>query len=66
MFGILRKDKLMNKENIYEEFFNVIRESIEWGIDAKNSKYGNYIDGVASMAQILLDKLDELEDKKED
>lgn len=48
----------MNKETIYEEFFNVVSDSIEWGIDTENCKYGYYIDGATSMAQALLDRFD--------
>lgn len=46
MYGILRKIKSMNKEVIYEEFFNVINKSTECGIEEESSKYGYYIDGV--------------------
>lgn len=53
----------MNKKTIYEEFFNVIKESSECGVDADSSKYGYYIDGVASMAQALLDKFDKENEK---
>lgn len=53
----------MNKETIYEEFFNVVSDSTEWGIDTENCKYGYYIDGVTSMAQALLDRFDKKENK---
>lgn len=52
----------MNKEIIYEEFFNAISESVEYGLE--NGKvYFGYIDGLCSMTHRLLDKLGENEDK---
>lgn len=56
----------MNKETIYEEFFNVVSDSTEWGIDTENCKYGYYIDGATSMAQALLDRFDKKETSKLD
>lgn len=47
------------KNDVYEEFYNIVNDSTEWGIDADSSKYGYYIDGVVSMAQTLLEKFND-------
>lgn len=54
----------MTRESIYEEFFNVVSESCEWGIDTENCKYGYYINGVTSMTHALLNRLDKNKEKE--
>ena len=52
----------MNKEIIYEEFFNAISESVEYGLENEKVYFG-YIDGLYSMTHRLLDKLGKNEDE---
>lgn len=49
----------MNKETIYEEFFNAVTESLEWGLESDRKEYSSYIDGLCSMAYRLVNNLDE-------
>ncbi len=53
----------MNKENVYEEFFDAVTESLEWGLESKEKEYSSFIDGLCSMTHRLLDKLGEKEDE---
>lgn len=53
----------MNKENIYEEFYNAVKDSLEWALDDENKGYPNYIDGLCDITNRLLNKIDEKEDK---
>ena len=53
----------MNKEIIYEEFFDAISESLEWGLGNDEKVYSSFIDGLCSMTHRLLDKLGENEDE---
>ena len=48
----------MNKEKIYELFFEEIYESTEWGNNCKENNYAWYIDGAASFTKRLLEELD--------
>lgn len=54
----------MNKENIYEEFYNAVNDSLEWALDNDKNGYPNYIDGLCDITGRLLDKLSKKEDKK--
>ena len=53
----------MNKEIIYEEFFDAISESLGWGLGSDEKVYSSFIDGLCSMTHRLLDKLGEKEDE---
>ena len=53
----------MNKEIIYEEFFDAISESLGWGLENDEKVYSSFIDGLCSMTHGLLDKLGEEEDE---
>ncbi len=46
----------MSKENILQLFFELINDSLEWGIG--NDDYGMYIDGCAAMTGKLLEKIE--------
>jgi len=50
----------MEKNQIYETAFETIKESTEWGIEEENSKiYGHFVDGVVTVVDNLLDKINE-------
>lgn len=53
----------MNKEIIYEEFFDAISETLEYGERNDEKVYSSYIDGLCNMTHRLLDKLGENEDE---
>ena len=53
----------MNKEIIYEEFFDAISESLEWWLGNDEKVYSSFIDGLCSMTHRLLDTLGEKEDE---
>ena len=42
--------------DIYKAAFAVIQESREWASDAEPKEYANFVDGVVTLAQELLDR----------
>lgn len=42
-----------------KNFFEVVLESTEWGVDAEDKDYANYISGAADMANCLIEHLNE-------
>lgn len=49
----------MDKNQIIEAAFETIKESTEWGIEDKSDRYGHFVDGVVTMADTLLNKINE-------
>lgn len=49
----------MNKENVYEEFFDAVTDSLEWGLESKEKEYSSYINGLCSMVYRLVNNLDQ-------
>lgn len=47
----------MNRANILETTYEVIKDSLEWA-DSYKEKYCNYIDGVMTMTDYLLVRLE--------
>ena len=43
--------------DIYKGVFDVIQESREWSYDAEPKEYANFVDGVVTLAQELLDHI---------
>lgn len=46
----------MQKNDIYKAAYEVIAESLDWGIG--DDKYGNFVDGIRSLTDRLLDDID--------
>lgn len=54
----------MNKREIIEIAFDTIKESTEWGIEEENGKiYGHWVDGVVTVVDNILKKIDEAKEK---
>lgn len=51
--------KSISKEMLYEEFFNEVYESTECSEDSETFKYSSFIDGLCSMTNNLLNKLED-------
>lgn len=51
----------MDRNDILETMYSVIKESAEWGIDCNNGTYGHFVDGVVAMTEELLRKNKEKE-----
>ena len=43
--------------DIYKGAFDVIQESREWAYDVEPKEYANFVDGVVTLAQELLDRI---------
>ena len=59
----------MNRMDILEAMYEVIKNSTELGIDCKDGCYGQYVDGVIAMTDAMLEKDESLlncDDNKED
>lgn len=56
----------MDKNQIIEAAFETIRESTEWGIGDKSDRYVHFVDGVVTMADALLNKINEEKNRKPD
>lgn len=54
----------MDKNEIIETVFETIKESTEWGLEDESKTYGHWIDGVVTMADNLLNKINEEKNKK--
>ena len=52
----------MSRSMILEVMYEVIKDSIEWGVSCENGSYGNYVDGVMAMTEEMLKKT-EIEDR---
>lgn len=46
----------MQKNDIYKAAYEVIAESLDWEIG--DDKYGNFVDGIRSLTDRLLDGID--------
>ena len=49
--------KMIRAIDIYKGAFDVIQESREWAYDVEPKEYANFVDGVVTLAQELLDKI---------
>lgn len=58
-FEIKRRIYEMDKNQIIETAFEAIRESTEWGIGEKGRVYRHFIDGIVTIVDRLLDKINE-------
>ena len=47
----------MTNLQILETYFETISDSMEWADDCKEKEYYNFIDGVTTMTQNILDKI---------
>lgn len=47
----------MDKITILETFFEVIGDSLEWGLDFKDDTYAHFVDGASAMVKELLKKI---------
>lgn len=45
----------MNRMDILESMYEVIKDSLEWGLDTK--EYGYFVNGVADMTEAMLKQL---------
>lgn len=46
----------MNKMDILESMYEIIYESMDWGVECKDNSYGEFISGVIYMTDKLLEK----------
>ena len=56
----------MNRIDILEAMYEVIKDSTEWGISCEDGSYGQFIDGVMAMTEAMLSKCEIVEPIKED
>ena len=54
----------MNKLEILETMFEVIKESGEWSFDCDDKNYAYFMDGVVAMTEALMNKLEAKNDSK--
>lgn len=47
----------MDKITILETFFEVIDESLDWGLDSSDDIYSHFINGASAMVKELLEKI---------
>ena len=47
----------MDRNQIIETAFETIKESTEWGMEEKEKTYGYFVDGVVTVVENLLDKI---------
>lgn len=50
----------MDRNKIIEIAFETIKDSTEWGRDCKSKEYGNWIEGVMTMADNLITEITNL------
>lgn len=55
----------MNRNQIFETTFEIIKESTEWGIDEDSKICGHWIDGVVTVVDSLIEKIDKQNSKVE-
>lgn len=53
----------MNRNTILECMYEVIRELIEWGFDSEDKKYSQFVDGVVTMTDAMLEREKEMHKK---
>lgn len=54
----------IDKNQIMEATFEIIKESTEWGINEESKIYGHWVDGVVTVVDNLLDKIKEESGRK--
>lgn len=54
----------MDRNQIIDTTFEVIGESTEWGKGEEGKVYGHFVDGIVTVVERLLDKIDEEKNKK--
>ena len=47
----------MNRYTVYETFYKVIEDSLNWGVGEKD--YGQFVEGVVAMTETILKKEEE-------
>ena len=47
----------MDKNKIIEVAFETIKNSTEWGIDCEDKTYGNWIDGVVTVVDNIIESM---------
>ena len=50
----------MNKENVYEAFFDTMKEALEWAREGDET-FSHYVDGAVDMCVSLFEVLDKKE-----
>lgn len=53
--------RTVDKNQIIEAAFEMIEESVEWGVGSTNDSFANFVDGIVAMTRNLLNKLDKVE-----
>ena len=54
----------MSENQIIKIAFETIKESTEWGLECKDQTYGHWIDGVVTVVDSILKKIDEEKNSK--
>lgn len=54
----------MDENTVYKKSFDLIKEAIDWGMENGDKEFVNYVAGVVELADELLGKDKEAEDKK--
>jgi len=54
----------IDKNQIMEATFEIIKESTEWGINEESKIYGHWVDGVVTVVDNLLGKIKEESGRK--
>lgn len=54
----------IDKNQIMEATFEIIKESTEWGINEESKIYGHWVDGVVTVVDNLLVKIKEESGRK--
>lgn len=50
---------MIGSMDVYKAVFTVINDSREWSCDAEPKEYANFVDGVVTLAEELLDLIAE-------
>ena len=50
----------MDRNLVLEAAYETIKNSLDWGIDCEDKTFGNFIDGVISMSDVMFEKLDKI------
>lgn len=56
--NVRKESKLMTKEDIYSAMYEVIDDSMEWGFECDKNEYIHFVDGIRSMTEKLISKMD--------
>ena len=50
----------MDRNLILEAAYETIKDSLEWGIDCEDKTFGNFIDGIINMSEVMFKKIDQV------